>query len=56
MSSKESPSSGQSILINGGGIGGLTTALALAKKGIASQVLEQASEFQEVGAGLQVWA
>jgi salicylate hydroxylase len=54
MSSKESPSPSQSILINGGGIGGLTTALALAKKGIASQVLEQASEFQEVGAGLQV--
>jgi len=54
MSSKESPSSNQSILINGGGIGGLTTALALAKKGIASKVLEQASEFQEVGAGLQV--
>jgi salicylate hydroxylase len=54
MSSNESPSLGQSILINGGGIGGLTAALALAKKGIACQVLEQASEFQEVGAGLQV--
>lgn len=54
MISEESPSFSQSILINGGGIGGLTTALAMAKKGIASQVLEQASEFQEVGAGLQV--
>lgn len=54
MSAKESSSTAQRILINGGGIGGLTTALALAKKGIASQVLEQASEFQEVGAGLQV--
>ena len=54
MISEKSPSISQSILINGGGIGGLTTALALAQKGIASQVLEQASEFQEVGAGLQV--
>ncbi len=44
----------QPILISGGGIGGLTTALALARQGISSQVLEQASEFQEVGAGLQV--
>jgi 2-polyprenyl-6-methoxyphenol hydroxylase-like FAD-dependent oxidoreductase len=42
------------ILISGGGIGGLTTALALARRGIACEVLEQAEEFREVGAGLQV--
>jgi salicylate hydroxylase len=45
---------GQPILINGGGIGGLAAALALARKGIASEVFEQASEFKEAGAGLQV--
>jgi salicylate hydroxylase len=42
------------VLIVGGGIGGLTTALCLAKRGIEVQVFEQAPEFGEVGAGLQV--
>lgn len=42
------------VLIAGGGIGGLSAALALAKKGISVRVLEQAEEFREVGAGLQV--
>jgi 3-hydroxybenzoate 6-monooxygenase len=42
------------ILVAGGGIGGLTCALALAKRGIASRVLEQAPEFGEIGAGIQL--
>lgn len=42
-------------LIIGGGICGLTTAIALARKGIAVQVFEQASRLKEVGAGLTVW-
>ena len=42
------------ILIAGGGIGGLAAALALAQKGIASLVLEQAPEFHEIGAGIQL--
>ena len=42
------------VLIVGGGIGGLATALALARKGIRSQVIEQAPEFKEVGAGIQL--
>lgn len=42
------------VLIVGGGIGGLAAALALARKGIAVQVLEQADEFKEVGAGIQL--
>jgi salicylate hydroxylase len=42
------------ILITGGGIGGLAAALALARKRIPSEVFEQATEFREVGAGLQV--
>lgn len=45
---------GTPILIAGGGIGGLTAALALARKGIATELFEQADEFKEVGAGLQV--
>ena len=46
--------SGKPLLIAGGGIGGLACALALAKRGIASRVLEQAPEFKEVGAGIQL--
>lgn len=42
------------VLIVGGGIGGLAAALALAQKGRAVRVLEQASEFKEVGAGIQL--
>ena len=42
------------VLIVGGGIGGLATALALAQKGLRAQVLEQAPEFKEVGAGIQL--
>jgi 2-polyprenyl-6-methoxyphenol hydroxylase-like FAD-dependent oxidoreductase len=44
----------QQVLIVGGGIGGLTAALALARQGIASQVIEQAAEFKEIGAGIQL--
>ena len=42
------------FLIAGGGIGGLVAAHALACKGIAVRVLEQAAEFREVGAGIQL--
>jgi salicylate hydroxylase len=38
----------------GGGIGGLTTALALARQGASVRVFEQAREFAEVGAGIQI--
>jgi salicylate hydroxylase len=41
------------ILIIGGGLGGLTTALALAQRGIASRVLEGAPEFGAIGYGIQ---
>ena len=42
------------VLIVGGGIGGLAAALALARAGIAAQVIEQAAEFKEIGAGIQL--
>jgi 3-hydroxybenzoate 6-monooxygenase len=42
------------VLIAGGGIGGCIAALALAQKGIASQVFEQTTAFREVGAGIQL--
>lgn len=41
-------------LIAGGGIGGLATALGLAQKGFGSIVLEKASQFGEIGAGIQL--
>ena len=47
-------SSADPILIAGGGIGGLAAALALAKDGHAVTVLEQASAFGEIGAGIQL--
>jgi len=42
------------ILISGGGIGGLSAALALARQDIPSLVLERASELSEIGAGIQL--
>ncbi|AXK84276.1 salicylate hydroxylase [Nocardia farcinica] len=42
------------VLIIGGGIGGLAAAFALARQDLSVRVLEQAPEFGEVGAGLQL--
>ena len=41
-------------MIVGGGIGGLCAAIALVSKGVAVTVCERASEFSEVGAGIQL--
>lgn len=42
------------VLVAGGGIGGLAAALALVREGYAVQVLEQAAELGEIGAGIQL--
>jgi 2-polyprenyl-6-methoxyphenol hydroxylase-like FAD-dependent oxidoreductase len=42
------------LVIAGAGIGGLAAALALAKRGYPTRVLEQAPEIKEVGAGIQL--
>jgi len=42
------------ILIAGGGIGGLAAACALAQKRVPSILVEQASTFSEIGAGIQI--
>ncbi len=43
-----------SILIAGGGIGGLAAALACARQGLPVQLLERAAQLSEVGAGIQI--
>jgi len=42
------------VIIAGGGIGGLTAALALARCGFRVTVLEQAQRLEEAGAGIQL--
>lgn len=43
-----------SMIVAGGGIGGLGAALGLARKGYSVIVLEKASRFGEIGAGIQL--
>ena len=42
------------VIVAGGGIGGLATALALVRQGFSVKVLEQAPEIGEIGAGIQL--
>ena len=52
MSTKRSGA--PTAIVAGGGIGGLAAALGLANKGCSVTVLEQADEFGEIGAGIQI--
>ncbi|MCZ7565598.1 MAG: 3-hydroxybenzoate 6-monooxygenase [Burkholderiales bacterium] len=49
-----SPRNARPVVIAGGGIGGLACALGLAQRGFRVTVLEQAQEFGELGAGIQL--
>jgi len=44
----------RTILVAGGGIGGVAAALALVRRGFEVQVLEQAGQLGEIGAGIQL--
>ncbi|HML27710.1 MAG TPA: FAD-dependent monooxygenase [Hyphomicrobium sp.] len=43
-----------SVVVAGGGIGGLATAIALAQRGVEVRVCERHTEFPEEGAGIQI--
>jgi len=44
------------VIIVGGGIGGLCTAIGLRQVGVEAIVYEQAEVLSQVGAGLTIWA
>ncbi|AKJ15484.1 3-hydroxybenzoate 6-hydroxylase [Streptomyces incarnatus] len=54
MNPGSTPAGRPDVLVVGGGIGGLSAALALGRQGLRVRVLERAKEFGEVGAGLQI--
>jgi 2-polyprenyl-6-methoxyphenol hydroxylase-like FAD-dependent oxidoreductase len=43
-------------LVIGGGIGGLSTTLALQRAGLEAHVVEGANGLREIGAGVMIWA
>src|ERR1043165_1452401 len=43
------------VVIVGGGIGGLSAALALRREGVEAEVFEQAPSLLEVGAAIAMW-
>lgn len=51
----QTPRSIRRVLIAGGGIGGIATALALQQQGIDSVVFERAPALRDGGAGLHIW-
>lgn len=54
MSGQAAEDRGDTILIAGAGIGGLTAALAFARAGLPVTVLEKRTRVEEVGAGIQL--
>jgi salicylate hydroxylase len=51
--SRNLTSEAPTVLVAGGGIGGLAAALALTRRGLRVKVLEQAPQLGEIGAGIQ---
>jgi 2-polyprenyl-6-methoxyphenol hydroxylase-like FAD-dependent oxidoreductase len=49
------PLMSKKLIVAGGGIGGLTAALALNRAGFDVTVYERAPEFTEIGAGMSLW-
>src|SRR5919107_5142686 len=43
-------------MVVGGGIGGLTAAIALGREGVEAAVFERAEELREIGAGISLWS
>ncbi len=43
-------------MVVGGGIGGLTAAIALGRAGVEAAVFERAEELREIGAGISLWS
>src|SRR4051794_3158391 len=43
------------VIVAGGGVGGLTTAIAMQKAGHEVQLFEQHDEIRDIGAGLHIW-
>ncbi|HVI68620.1 MAG TPA: FAD-dependent monooxygenase, partial [Bradyrhizobium sp.] len=46
--------SSRTVIIAGAGIGGLTAALAIARRGFDVTIFDQAQRFEEIGAGIQL--
>ena len=46
--------SSKHVIVAGGGIGGLTAALSLLRRGLKVKVYEQSNQLKEIGAGIQI--
>src|ERR1700716_358018 len=47
-------STSKNVAVVGAGIGGLTAALALLRRGIDVQIYDQSNQLKEIGAGIQI--